>query len=150
MILLSYLYRFAGLLVLAILLRLSCCQYSTRCSLNLVRRVSLQPALGMRLRITLCYKVDSLITRQLSKLIWSCYLKWSSFSRWILGYFITLICHLICQFSGFVVSMHHLWEGYLHNRDIWSSSLFLCIRWVDGTVEAIPSAQRIQKKRELY
>ena len=56
MILLSYLYRFAGLLVLAILFRLSCCQYSTRCSLNLVPRVSLQPALGMRLRKTLGYK----------------------------------------------------------------------------------------------
>ena len=149
MILLSYLYFFAGLLVLAILFRISCCQYwrrSTCCSLNLIPRVSLRTVLGTRLHLA----TSATCWSPASKLTLSCYLKWSCFSRWILGYFIALICYLICQFSAFVVSMHHWWDGYLHNRDIWSSSLFLCIRWVDGTVEAIPSAQWIQRKREFY
>ena len=141
MILLSCLYRFAGLLVLAILFRLSCCQYwrrSTCCSLNLVPRVSLRTALGMRLRITLGYEGHLLITRQLSKHVRKqlfCSLGYSLFPvhlhnyvvQWIWQIYFCKICHLKSKWVMFAGECWMCWCPW-PSKHAWvrSSFIYLC------------------------
>ena len=134
MILLSCLYRFASLLVLAILFRLSCGQYwhrSTHCSLNLVPRVSLRTALGMRLHITLGYEGDLLITRQLSKHVRKqlfCSLGYSLFPVHMHNYLVQCkMCHLKCKWIMFPGDCWICWcPRPSKHAWVWSSFIYLC------------------------
>ena len=100
---LSFLYRLAGWLVEAISFWLSSglsmlsvfAPFDMQPTYNLVPTISPLNALGMRLHAWL-------VDQNSFQVASSCYLKWSPFSRLNSKYSFTLICRLICQFSGFV------------------------------------------------